>query len=132
MLDRAAFAVVGAVALCSVAALGVAAADFALYAFAAPALGPAGAAALVAGVAAAVFAVLALALALRRRRREQAAEEARASLLGLIPEDLGAIARERPLVALLISLVSGAAAARHPGLARDLVSLLAAWTRTRP
>jgi hypothetical protein len=131
MFDRAAIALAGAAALCAVAALGVAAAAFAIYALAAPSIGSAGAAALVAAIAAVIVGAFAVGLELRRHQREREAEAARASLMGLIPEDLGAFARERPVISLFVSLLGGAVVARHPSLARDIIALLAAWTRTR-
>lgn len=128
MIDRAASTVITMAAIGASVAMGVFAIGFGVYAFAEPYVGPAGAAAIVAGLSALVVGIYAIALVLKARERERQQAAAQASLLDALPLGLGNIAREHPIAALAVSLVGGAIAARNPRLVGDLVHLFAKAT----
>jgi uncharacterized membrane protein HdeD (DUF308 family) len=125
MIDRAASTVVTMAAIGASTAMGVFAVGFGVYAFAEPYVGPAWAAAIVAGLSALVVGIYALVMTLKGREKERQAAVAQASLLDALPLGLGNIARDHPIAALLVSLVGGAVAARNPRLVGDLVHLFA-------
>lgn len=129
MLDRALTRVVAIAAASGAAVMAVFAAGFALYALILPVVGAPGAAAIVALVAALAVALFALAAALRARKRERDAEIAQAELAQALPLGLGDIARDRPIVALAVTALGGLLAARHPTLARDLLAIVARFSR---
>lgn len=128
MIDRAASTMITMAAIGASAVMGVFAVGFAVYAFAEPYVGPAWAAAIVAGLSGLVLGVYALAMTLKARERERQQAAVQASLLNALPLGLGNIARDHPIAALLVSLVGGAVAARHPRLVGDLVHLFAKAT----
>lgn len=129
MFDRAMAAVVATAAASAAVVMTVFALGFALYALVEPSLGPAGAAALVALAAALTVGGFALVAALQSRRREREAAIAQAQLMDDLPQSLGDIARERPLITLAITAVGGLLAARHPALMRDLIAIVARFGR---
>lgn len=125
MIDRAASTVISMAAIGASAAMGVFAVGFAVYALAEPYVGPAWAAAIVAGLSALVVGIYALVMTLKAREKERQQALVQASLLDALPLGLGNIARDHPIAALLVSLVGGAVAARNPRLVGDLVHLFA-------
>lgn len=129
MFDRAMSAVVAAAAACAAAVLAVFATGFALYALIEPQVGAAAAAAIVALAAALIVAVYALIATLRARQRDREAAVAQAELMDELPHGLGDIARGRPLLTLGITALGGLLAARHPTLARDLLHIVARFSR---
>jgi hypothetical protein len=111
--------VLGVIAISAIAtAVGVAlvAAAFALYASMVADLGPPGAAAAVAGVAALLVATLGLIVALRAQGRPR--PQAEPSLM----DTIGNIARERPMLAAGGALLAGLIALKNPKLAAGLAS----------
>lgn len=111
--------VLGVIALSAVAtAVGVAlvSAAFAVYASLVTDLGPPGAAAAVAGIAALLVAVLGLVVALRAKGRPH--PHAEPSLM----DTIGGIARERPMLAAGGALLAGLIALKNPKLAAGLAS----------
>lgn len=131
MLDRALTSMVVVAAACAAAALAVFAAGFAVYALLEAQLGPAGAWAAVAAIAASGVGLAALIVARRAKQQEDESEQARAMLLNSLPGGLGDIARNHPLVVLAVSVAGGALAARHPKLMRDALGLVSAWVDSR-
>jgi len=131
MFDRAMASVIATAAACAAAVMAVFACGFALYALVEPQLGSAGAAAIVALVAALAVAVFALLAAQRARTRERASQVAQAQLMEELPLGLGDIARDRPLLTLGITALSGIVAARHPTLVRDLIAIVARFGARR-
>ncbi|MBC7769132.1 MAG: hypothetical protein H7124_10130 [Phycisphaerales bacterium] len=129
MIDRAMTAVIATAAAAAAAVLVVFGAGFALYALLEPITGVAGAAALVALAAALALVIFALIVQQRARKREAEAALAAARLAEEHPLGLGDIARERPLVTLAITAVSGLIAARNPGLIRDLMQVVTRFGR---
>jgi len=125
MIDRAASTMITMAAIGASAAMGVFAVGFAVYAAAEPYVGPAWAAAIVAGLSGLVVGIYALVMTLKAREKERQQAVAQANLLDALPLGLGNVAREHPIAALLVSLVGGAVAARHPRLVGDLVHLFA-------
>lgn len=112
--------VLGVIALSAVStAVGIAmvAAAFALYAGLVPALGEPGAAAVVAGIAALLVAVVGLAAALRAQAHHHG-PTAEPSLM----DTLGGIVRERPMLAAGGALLAGLIALKNPKLAAGLAS----------
>ncbi|MFT3726196.1 MAG: hypothetical protein QM759_00010 [Terricaulis sp.] len=110
--------------------MAVFAAGFALYALVAPLVGPPAAAAIVALVAALIVALFALFTAMQARKREREHAAAQAQMMSNLPAELGEIIKDRPMVSLAVTLVGGILAARHPRMARDLLSLAARFTRS--
>ncbi len=107
------FGMVAASAFAACAAVAVFAVGFALYAFAEPYLGRAGAAAAVAGSAAAFMAIGGILVGLaggRSRRRPPPAKGPEAFL-----ERAFEFVRERPVVAVTAALAAGFMAVRNPG-----------------
>ena len=105
-------------------------AGFALYALAGAYVGAAGAAAIVALVAALAVALFALFAALRARASANARKlPRRRNIMSNLPAGLGDLVRDRPMASLAVTLIGGVVAARHPGLARDLIALAARFTR---
>jgi protein-S-isoprenylcysteine O-methyltransferase Ste14 len=129
MFDRAMAAVITTAAAAAAAVLVVFASGFALYALIEPELGAAASSAIVALAAALLIAVFALITTLRARKREREAAVAQAQLMDDLPLGLGDIARDRPLLTLGITAVSGLLAARHPTLVRDLIHIVARFGR---
>ena len=128
MFDRISANLIAVVTACAAAILVVFALGFALYALVEPQLGPAGAAASVAGASALLIGAIALALHLRAKQKEQEAAVLQAELADSLPLGLGGFAKDHPLVALGVTLLGGAIAARHPKLSRDLLSVVARFT----
>ena len=131
MFEHAFSRVVAVAAASAAAVMAVFAAGFALYALVVPMVGPAGAAAIVALIAALIVALFALLTALQARKREREHAAAQASMMGNLPAELGDLVKDRPMVSLAVTLVGGVLAARHPAMARDLLSLVARFTRSR-
>jgi len=131
MFDRAFSRVVAVAAASAAAVMAVFASGFSLYALILPRVGAAGGAAIVALVAALGVALFALMAALRARQREREAEVAKQEIAESLPLHLGIgeIARERPIVALAVTALGGVLAAKHPTLARDLIAIVARFTR---
>lgn len=129
MFDRAMAAVVATAAAAAAVVMIVFALGFALYALIEPNIGPAAAAAIVALASALVLSIFALIAALRKRQREREVEVAQAQLMDDLPLGLGDIARDRPLVTLAVTALSGVLAARHPTLVRDLIAIAARLSR---
>ena len=126
MFERATDDIIALATVAAAAVVAVVAAGFAIYAgvvqFGAS---PAIAAMVVSVVAACVVGVFALLANARSRAKERAAAEAQAEMARQLPLNIGDLARDHPIAALVTSLVGGALAARHPKLARDLLSLVA-------
>lgn len=129
MFDRAISSVIATAAVAGATLLTVFAAGFALYALIEPSLGPAGAAAFVALAAALGLALYALVLYLRARQREREAAIAQAAALDALPQSLGEIARERPILALAVTALGGVLASRNPALVATLLQTLANLNR---
>jgi hypothetical protein len=129
MFDRAMTGLIAAAAACAAAAMAVFALGFSLYALILPEVGPAGAAAIVALAAALLVALYALFATLAARKRERETAVAQAELLDELPMGLGDLARERPLVTLGITALGGLLAARHPTLVRDVIHIVARFSR---
>jgi hypothetical protein len=126
MFDRAMAGIIATAAACGAAVMAVFALGFSLYALIVPEVGAAGAAAIVALVAALGIALFALFAAYKRKQKEREAQALQAQLLEEAPMfGLGDIARERPIMALAVTALGGILAARHPTLARDLLSVVA-------
>ncbi|MGE0827735.1 MAG: hypothetical protein AB7O04_00085 [Hyphomonadaceae bacterium] len=128
MFERATASLIAISATCAAAALAVFAAGFALYALALSWLPPAGAAAIVAAVAAGFAGATAWLMRERAERRRLQAEAEGARMLGALPAELAGFLADRPIATLAVSLVGGLVAARNPTLLRDL---LAAFTVAR-
>jgi protein-S-isoprenylcysteine O-methyltransferase Ste14 len=129
MFDKAMAAVIATAAACAAAVMAVFATGFAIYALIEPSLGQAWAAAIVALLAALGVAIFALVVTMRARKRERETAVAQAELLDELPMGLGDIARERPLLTLGITALGGILAARHPSLVRDLIGIVARFSR---
>ena len=84
---------------------------------------------IVALASALLVAVYAVVATLRARKRERETAVAQAELMDELPLGLGDIARDRPLLTLGITALGGLLAARHPTLARDLLHIVARFTR---
>lgn len=131
-MDRALAALIAAAAASAAGAMAVFALGFALYAWAEPSLGPAGAAASVALVAAIAVGLFALVVLHRARERERQQALLKARLAEEAPADpagLGELARDRPIVALAVAALGGFLATRHPAVARELADLVARFIR---
>jgi hypothetical protein len=124
MFDRAKLAVTATAALAAAAMVAVFAAGFALYALIEPAVGRAGAAAIVSLAAALAIALFALAAALRAQTQRREAEHIRADLMDELPANLGDLARDRPLLTVTAAAIVGVLAARHPALLRDVLAIV--------
>jgi hypothetical protein len=129
VLDRAALALILVTAACAVAALGVFAGGAALYLWLEPSAGPAGAAGLVALIALLLILAMAVFALLRSRQREREVMEAQAEVMDALPQGFTDIAGERPLLTLAASVIGGVLIARYPGIARDLMGVLARFNR---
>jgi hypothetical protein len=130
MFDRAMANVIATAAACAAAVMAVFALGFALYALVLPIVGAAGAAAIVALVAALGVALFALFVAMRRKREEREAAALQARVMDEMPlMGLGDLARDRPMVVLAVTALGGLLAARHPSLARDLIGIVARFSR---
>lgn len=129
MLDKAMATVIATAAACAAAVMAVFATGFAVYALVLPTAGPAGAAAIVAVIAALAVGLFALVTMLRARAHERERERENAALqaqmMDEMPLGLGDFARDRPMVTLAVTALGGILAARHPALARDLISIVA-------
>ncbi len=131
-MDRALATLIATAAACAAAVMAVFALGFALYAWAEPSVGPAGAAAVVALVAAISVGAFAASVIYRAREREREqailkarlAEEAAAN-----PAGFSDIARDRPIVTIAVTALGGFLAARHPTIARELIALVAGFGR---
>ncbi|GAM98758.1 hypothetical protein U91I_02394 [alpha proteobacterium U9-1i] len=128
MFDRAASSVIVIAAIGASSAMAVVATGFAIYALVEPHVGAPGAAAIVAGLSALTVGIYAWVMSARAKERERQQAVAQASLLDSLPLGLGNIARDHPIAAVLVSLLGGAVAARHPRLMSDLVHLFAKAT----
>ena len=129
MFDRAMATVVATAAACAAVVMAVFAIGFSIYAVLVPYTGEPGAAAIVALIAALAVAIFALFATLRARKRERETQVAQAELLDELPLGLGDIARDRPLMTLGITAAAGLLAARHPTLVRDMIHIVARFSR---
>jgi len=130
MFDRAMATVIATAAASAAAVMAVFALGFALYALILPEVGSAGASAIVALVASLAIALYALFIAMRRRQKEREAALLQARVMEDMPlMGLGDIARDRPMLTLAITALGGLLAARHPTMARDLLSVVARFTQ---
>lgn len=133
MLDRAMVTLIATAIACAIATMAVFAAGFALYSLVLPTAGPAGAAGLVALVAALILALAIVGIMLRsrakEREREREAAIAQAQIMDEMPFGLGDFARDRPMVTLAVTALGGILAARNPKLSRDLLSIVASFGR---
>lgn len=130
MIERTALAVSVAAAMAAAAALAVFSLGFAVYALASPFWGAAGAAALVALIAAAGCAIAGGYAATRARkvRKEQeialAQAEAQAAMAPPVGPDpmamISDIVRDRPMLALGVGLAAAVFAARRPDVVRQI------------
>ena len=130
-MERTALAIAAAAATAAAAALCVWASGFALFAFVAPAIGDAAAGAVVA--AAAAGALLVVGVYSSRKAKEKAHERTVTAAVEH-SEPLRVVAdmvRDRPLVALGVSLVAGLIASREPGLVREIAGALSSPDRYR-
>jgi hypothetical protein len=125
VFDRAATSMLAAAAACAAAAMAIFAGGFALYALVEPEVGSAGAAAIVAGASALIVGLYAWITILRARAKEREAALQQSALLDSLPLGLGGLAREHPIATLLVSVLGGAVAARHPKMVRDLLAIVA-------
>jgi len=128
MFERVSANLIAVVTACAAAILAVFALGFALYALVEPQLGPAGAAASVAGAAALLIGAIALGLHLRAKQKEREAAVLQAELADSMPLGIGGFAKDHPLVAIGVTVLGGALAARHPKLSRDLLAIVARFT----
>lgn len=126
MFERTATQLIAAAAACAAAVLVVFALGFALFALVEPFIGAAGGAASVAFIAALGIGGYALVTAQGAQRRARESEQVRLHLAQALPSRLGALAADRPMVGLAITIAAGALAARNPSLTRDLVALMTA------
>lgn len=125
MLERATDDIIALAAAAAAAVVTVVAAAFALYAACLSShMSPAWSAAVVSAAAAAIVGILYGIATLRARAKQRAAEDAQAELARQLPINVAGLARDHPFAALAVSVVGGALAARHPKLARDLLSLV--------
>lgn len=131
MFERATDDIIALAMAAAAAVVAVVAAAFALYAYFEPIVHPAWAATIVSGTALVLVGALALAAGIRARIKQHAAEEAQAELAKQLPLNIADLARDHPFAALAMSVVGGAVAARHPKLARDLLSLVTRFTNGR-
>ena len=131
MFEHAFSRVVAVAAAAAAAVMAVFAAGFALYALLDPIVGPPGAAAIVALVATLIVALFALFTAMQARKREREHAAAQANMLSNLPAELGDLVRDRPMLSMAVTLIGGIVAARHPAMARDLLSLVARFSRSR-
>jgi len=130
MFDRAMATVIATSAACAAAVMAVFSLGFSLYALILPTAGAPGAASIVALVATLGVALFALFAAYRRKQKEREAAALQAQLLQEAPGfGLGDIARDRPILTLAVTALGGLLAARHPSLARDLLSVVARFGR---
>ncbi len=132
MFDRAMATVIATSAACAAAVMAVFSLGFSLYALMLPMVGAPGAASIVALVATLGVALFALFAAYRRKEKEREAAALQAQLMEEAPLmgfGLGDIARERPILTLAVTALGGLLAARHPSLARDLLSVVARFGR---
>lgn len=114
-------------AVAAAAAVVIVAASFAVYALAREWLGPAGGAAVVAGVFALVAVVVAL-VALRKAPVPRKAAPIEAS-----PVDRAIqLAKQRPLIALGAAVAAGVVIIRNPSLVTALVSAFVAGNASKP
>jgi hypothetical protein len=119
VIGKTALALAAAAAIAAAAALFVWAAGFSLYFVFEKSLGPAAAAAIVAAVDALILGGGFLIAYLLGRRKEEAEkeEEEGTSLVTIFADAI----KDRPVVTLLMSAVTGFAAVRNPQLFRDLL-----------
>jgi hypothetical protein len=108
IFQRLLMGMVAIAAIATSAAVAVAAAAFALFALVQPALGDAGAAAVVMGVAALVVVIGGLLAIPRRRRRSKADGPAG------VAEDLMELVRDKPVASAGVALAAGIMAMRNP------------------
>ena len=130
MFERATDDVIALATVAAAAVMAVFAAGFAIFAgFRDAGISDAWAAAIVAALATVIVGVFAAVAIIRKKAREKEKAEQQARLMESMPNGLSEMARDRPLVTLAVSLVGGALAARHPSLARDLLSIVARFGR---
>jgi len=128
-MDRAMTAVIASAAAAAAAVLVVFAAGFAIYALLEPLIGAAGAAGSVALIAAIGLGVFALVLQQRAKKRAEEAALAQARLAEEAQFSLAGIARDRPLLTLALTAVSGLVAARNPTLVREVMNIVTRFQR---
>lgn len=130
MFERATDDVIALATVAAAAVMAVFAAGFAIFAgFRDAGYGDAWAAAIVAALAALVVGIFATVAIVRKNARDKAKAEQQARLMEQMPNGLSELARDRPIVTLAVSLLGGALAARHPNLARDLISIVARFAK---
>ncbi|MBU6372594.1 MAG: hypothetical protein KJS97_07650 [Alphaproteobacteria bacterium] len=123
-MERTALALAAAAATAAAAALCVWAAGFALFAFLSPSIGDAAAGAAVAAVAAG--ALLAAGVYSANKAKEKKEERTVASVVehNEPMHFVADVVRNRPLIALGVSVVAGLIASRQPGLVREIAGAL--------
>ena len=131
MFDRAADNIIAAATASAAAVLAVFALGFAVYASFVPLVGEPWAATIVAAISSSFVAIYALIAHVRAKASRRAEEQARTEMMNSMPMGVGTLAKEHPWIALAVSLAGGVLAARHPRLARDLVSIVARVTSGR-
>ncbi len=130
MFERATDDVIALATVAAAAVMAVFAAGFAIFAaFRDIGLSNAWAATIVAALSALVVIIFATVAIMRKKERERADALAREHMMSSLPFNLADVAKDRPIVTVAASLIGGVLAARHPKLARDLVSLLARFSR---
>jgi hypothetical protein len=126
MLRRLLLGLVATATLAASASVLVVALAFALYALVQPTVGPAGAAAVVAGAAALLMGVLGLAISLIARRKRA---KPKPGAMGGVVERIFELVREKPLMAASAALGAGFMAVRNPTY---LGSAIRAFLEGRP
>jgi hypothetical protein len=121
LIGKTALALAAATLIASTAALLVGAAGFAMFWALAPVLGPAGAAACVAG-AAGLFLLIVLFVANLRQSQKVEPRPVAAPHLQSLVGSLSETFNERPLLTLGLTVLTGLAATRDPNLLKDLWS----------
>jgi hypothetical protein len=124
MFDRAFGPLISITIVCAAAALAVFAGGFAVYAFALPYVGAAGAAAIVVGFASLAVAGVGIVRIVRRKAKEEEAKAAQAELSSVIPEPFRGLMKKHPAAAIAATIVGGVVAARNPRIIRELVMAL--------
>ncbi|MEJ0022597.1 MAG: hypothetical protein WDN76_03555 [Alphaproteobacteria bacterium] len=121
MIGKTALAIAALAALVAASALLVWASGFALYFAFLDRVGPAGAAGIVALVDLFLivlgFGIARLMSALKHKEEEEEEEEAPPSILGLFGDAI----KEKPILTLAVSALTGFAAIKNPSLFRDLI-----------
>jgi hypothetical protein len=123
-MERTAIALAAAAATAAAAALCVWAAGFALFALVAPSIGDAGAGAIVAAASAGVLVAAGLYSAHLAKQKKDERSVERAVEHNEPMHFVADVVRNRPLIALGVSVVAGLIASRQPGLVREIAGAL--------